>query len=57
MNKRTPLHSARSIATYVDVFGRKHASVFDYVAHTKGWEMIEFIPDIEEDLHDLEGKE
>jgi hypothetical protein len=36
---------------------KAHASVFDYVAHTKGWELIEFIPDIGEDLYDLEGKE
>lgn len=46
---------ARMMITCVDVFGRKHASVFDYVQHINGWQLVEFLPDVAEDLHDLAG--
>jgi hypothetical protein len=56
LNGKASYHTARVTATCWDVFGRKHASIFDYVEHTGGWQLVEFIPDITEDLHDLAGK-
>src|SRR5712692_5159049 len=47
--------TARITITYYDIFRRKHASIFDYVQHTGGWQLVEFLEDIAEDLHDLEG--
>jgi hypothetical protein len=55
LHERASYHTARITATYLDVFGRKHASIFDYVQHTDGWQLVEFVPAIEQDLHDLEG--
>lgn len=48
-------HLARAVVTYHDVSGQKHASIFDYVQHI-GWQLIAFLPNITEDLHDLEGE-
>lgn len=45
---------ARITITYHDITGRKYASIFDYV-HNRGWHMFAILPDIERDLHDLEG--
>lgn len=53
MLNRGSMHSARVVTTCTDIFGHKHASIFDYVPHERGWRLIEFIPDIAEDLHDM----
>jgi hypothetical protein len=56
MSGRTPFRLARIIITATDPLGQKHASIFDYEQHTQGWRLVEFIPNIERDLHDLEGQ-
>ena len=43
---------ARLTLTYHDIFGRKHASIFD-LTQTGGWVEIAIIPNIEHDLGDL----
>lgn len=48
--KQPVLH--RLALTYHDVFGRKHASIFD-LTHLDAWECVEIIPDIPVDLDDL----
>lgn len=45
---------ARVTITYHDIAGRKYASIFDWV-HNRGWHMVEVMPGIDRDLHDLEG--
>jgi hypothetical protein len=55
LNGRASYHTARITATCWDVFGRKHASIFDFVQHTDGWQLVEFVPAIAQDLHDLAG--
>lgn len=50
-----PFILARITITYLDIFQRKHASIFDYVQHTDGWQLVAFLEDIAKDLHDLEG--
>ncbi len=54
-NSNQSFITARITITYCDIFRRKHASIFDYVQHTGGWQLVEFLEDIPEDLHDLEG--
>ncbi len=44
---------ARITITYLDIFRRKHASIFDYV-ESDGWQLVEFLEDIPQDLHDLQ---
>ena len=51
----TQLSAWLLIITYLDIFRRKHASIFDYVQHTHGWQLVEFLEDIKQDLSDLEG--
>jgi len=54
LNEKEPMHLARLIITYQDVFHRKHASIFDMLDNI-GWKQIAFEEDIKEDLHDLQG--
>ncbi len=54
-NQDQPFIIARISITCYDIFRRKHASIFDYVQHTHGWQLVEFLEDIKEDLSDLEG--
>ncbi len=54
-NQNQPFITARITITYLDIFRRKHASIFDYVQHTGGWQLVEFLEDINEDLYGLEG--
>ena len=54
-NPDQPYILARITITYLDIFRRKHASIFDYVQHTSGWQLVEFLENIKEDLSDLEG--
>lgn len=51
--QKEPMHLARLIITYQDVFSRKHASIFDMVQNI-GWQLIAFEEDIKGDLHDLQ---
>ena len=63
-----PVHAARVTITYQDVFGRKHASTFDYVQRWRGkpavfedlkthggWELVAFQIDLTSDLNDVFG--
>ncbi len=52
-NFSLPNTLARITITYLDIFRRKHASIFDYV-ETDGWQLVEFLEDITDDLHDLQ---
>lgn len=52
--QKEPMHLARLVVTYHDIFNRKHASIFDMVANI-GWGLVAFEENIEEDLHDLQG--
>lgn len=54
-HQNQPFITARVTITYLDIFRRKHASIFNYVQHTGGWQLLEFLEDIPEDLHELEG--
>lgn len=54
-HQNQPFIIARITITYLDIFKRKHASIFDYVQHTGGWQLVEFLEEIKEDLSDLEG--
>ncbi len=54
-NQNQPFITARITITYLDISKRKYASIFDYVQHTNGWQLVEFCEDIEEDLNDLKG--
>jgi hypothetical protein len=44
---------ARITITYLDIFRRKHASIFDFV-ESDGWQLVEFLENIPQDLHDLQ---
>jgi hypothetical protein len=39
--------------TYRDVYGRKHAAIFDHTV-LKMWELVDYLPDITNDLADIE---
>ncbi len=54
LKEKEPMHLARLIITYQDVFHRKHASIFDLLDKI-GWKLVAFEEDIKEDLHDLQG--
>ncbi len=43
----------RLTLTYSDIFGRKHASIFDYTL-TNMWVCVAFIPNIEYDLDEMD---
>lgn len=45
---------ARLTTTYHDIFGRKHASIFEWV-NNRGWQRLATVSDIARDLHDQEG--
>ena len=45
----------RLTLTYSDVFGRRHAAIFDYI-DIHGWQLAEFAADLEENLEDLDAK-
>ena len=49
-HQNQPFIIARITITYLDIFKRKHASIFDYVQHTGGWKLVEFLEEIKEDL-------
>ena len=49
----TAARDARLTLTYSDVFGRKHAAIFDHTV-LKTWELVAYLPDIKEDLADIE---
>ncbi len=53
LEEKEPMHLARLIITYQDVFNRKHASIFDVIENI-GWKLIAFEEDIKEDLFDLQ---
>lgn len=44
---------ARLILTYSDIFGRKHAAIYDLTAQFQ-WENVDYLRDIKQDLGDLE---
>lgn len=46
---------ARLTVTYHDVFGRKHAALFDYTA-MPAWSVVAFLEDISHDLLDLDDR-
>ncbi len=48
-----PRYTARLTLTYKDVFGRKHAALFDYSSQGR-WENAVFLDDVEHDLADLD---
>lgn len=50
-----PTYVCRVVTTYHDIFGHKHASIFQYRLMPPSWECIVFEEAITEDLHDLEG--
>jgi len=50
-----PFITARITITYLDIFNRNHANFFDFVQHTGGWQLVEFLEDINKGLHSLEG--
>ena len=52
-NLTLPNTLARITITYFDIFRRKHASIVNYV-ETDGWQLVEFLEDIPQDLHDLQ---
>ncbi len=52
-NLTLPNTLARITITYLDIFRRKHASIFDYV-ETVGWQFVDFPEDIPQDLYDLQ---
>ena len=49
----TAMCEARLTLTYSDVFGRKHAALFNFTTQ-KSWEMVAYLPDIDMDLADIE---
>ena len=48
-----PWYIARLTLTYKDVFGRKHAAMFDYSSQER-WENAVFLDNVEHDLADLD---
>ena len=52
-NDRRDRCVVRLTLTYADIFGRKHASIFDYTL-TNMWVCVAFIPDIEHDLGEMD---
>jgi hypothetical protein len=54
MQNLLPHYIARIVTTYQDIYGRKHASIFD--ADDMGrLEQVDFLENISKDLRDLEG--
>jgi hypothetical protein len=51
----TALRDARLTLTYTDLFGRKHAVIYDHTV-LKTWEQVAYLSDIDEDLADIERK-
>ncbi len=54
---KEPTYVCRVVTTYHDIFGRKHASIFQYRLMPPSWECVAFEEAIAEDLHDLEAHE
>lgn len=52
MHKGVPWIVARLTLTYLDIYGRKHASISDY-HQLHGWQPAAFLVDIPDDLTDL----
>jgi hypothetical protein len=53
LTDRTPRYWARLTLTYSDVFGRKHASIFDYsIADT--WSHVDFLKEIPKRLDEMD---
>jgi hypothetical protein len=44
---------ARLTLTYTDIFGRKHAAIYDLTAQLQ-WENVDYLRDIDQDLGDME---
>ena len=49
--KGSPIAVARLTITYHDIFGHKHATIFDYMAWRQ-WRYVAFLRNIREDLED-----
>jgi len=49
----TPIRDARLTLTYSDVFGRKHAAIYDFTRQ-KNWETVAHLSNIDGDLADIE---
>src|SRR5262249_3421982 len=45
-------HDARLTLTYCDVFGRKHAAIFDFIPQ-QTWELVAYLRNIDVDLADI----
>jgi hypothetical protein len=52
--QQEPTCICRLCLTYHDLFRRKHASIFDLVLNS-GWQVIDNLEEIPQDLQDLEG--
>jgi len=53
INRGITLILMRLTLTYHDIFGRKHASTFDYT-HLHKWVCVEFQSDIPQDIEELD---
>jgi hypothetical protein len=51
----TGIGDGRLTLTYSDVFGRKHAAIFDFTPQRR-WELVAYLRDIPEDLADIEKR-
>lgn len=53
LTDRTPRYQARLTLTYSDVFGRKHASIFDY-STADTWSHVDFLKEIPKRLDEMD---